>query len=216
MERKNYLNLAFVGLLLCATGCGGNKPSQSQKEKDKAYADSINAEVAAREAVKKVQDSLCVNVWGDVKFGMTIEEVSATNVFGQLKGNEEFYEVDVKKVSKELGTKYLRKVTLRFTEGERRLERIIFDSENELKPEQFPDMINDCHLIAAKIESGFQTKFEWEKDTVTTDDFNGSTFVVSILSLYYGNATVIANISPGYSENFYNYGLVVNHNEEFE
>ena len=93
MKKSIYLSLVFMGLLLTATGCG-NKKQASGGTDDQAYRDSVAAAKAAEEAAFNKADSLAFNVWGDVKFGMSIEEVSKTGVFGTLKGSEEWYDVD--------------------------------------------------------------------------------------------------------------------------
>lgn len=110
MKKSIYLTFVFIGLLLSVTGCG-NKQAKSGTD-DQAYRDSIAAAKAAEEAAQRVADSLSFNVWGDVKFGMTIEEVSKTGAFGTLKGSEEWYEIDGKVINKSLGTKAIRKSTI--------------------------------------------------------------------------------------------------------
>ena len=214
MKKSIYLSLVFVGLLLTATGCGNKQQAQGGAD-DQAYRDSVAAAKAAEEAAFKKADSLAFNVWGDVKFGMTIEEVSKTGVFGTLKGSEEFYDIDGKLVSKTLGTKALRMVTLGFNNDARKLERIIFNSLQDLPASRISDMEADIHLIASKIEEGGQTKFKYENENVTSDQVKVGAEVFHILSLCYGNASVTSNIGQ-MSEGKFDYDLVVSYNVSFE
>lgn len=214
MRKSIYLSLVFVGLLLSATGCGNKKQANSSAD-DQAYRDSVAAAKAAEEAAFNKADSLAFNVWGDVKFGMTIEEVSKTGVFGTLKGSEEFYDIDGKLVSKTLGTKALRMVTLGFNNDARKLERIIFNSLQDLPASRIPEMEADIHLIASKIEEGWQTKFQYENENVTSDQVKVGAEVFHILSLCYGNASVTSNIGQ-MNEGKFDYDLVVSYNVSFE
>ena len=213
MKKSIYLSLVFIGLLLTATGCGNKKQANSGTD-DQAYRDSIAAAKAAEEAAFNQADSLAFNVWGDVKFGMTIEEVSKTGAFGTLKGSEEWYEIDGKIVSKTLGTKVLGKVQLGFNNDARRLERIIFDSPQDLPASRISDMEADIHLIASKIEAGWQTKFKYENENVTSDQVKVGGEVFHILSLDYGNASVTSNIGQMTGGKF-DYDLVVSYNVSF-
>ena len=213
MKKSIYLSLVFMGLLLTATGCGNKKQAQGGAD-DQAYRDSIAAAKAAEEAAFNKADSLAFNVWGDVKFGMTIEEVSKTGAFGTLNGSEEWYDIDVQKLSKTLGTKVLRKVTLGFNNDARKLERIIFDSPQDLPASRISDMEADIHLIASKIEAGWQTKFKYENENVTSDKVKLRE-VLHILSIDYGNASVTSNIGQ-MNEGKYDYDLVVSYNSSFE
>lgn len=214
MKKSIYLSLVFVGVLLSATGCGNKKQANSSAD-DQAYRDSVAAAKAAEEAAFNKADSLAFNVWGDVKFGMTIEEVSKTGVFGTLKGSEEFYDIDGKLVSKTLGTKALRMVTLGFNNDARKLERIIFNSLQDLPASRIADMEADIHLIASKIEEGWQTKFQYENENVTSDQVKVGAEVFHILSLCYGNASVTSNIGQ-MTEGKFDYDLVVSYNVSFE
>jgi hypothetical protein len=213
MKKSIYLSLVFVGVLLSATGCGNKKQANSGTD-DQAYRDSIAAAKAAEEAAFNKADSLAFNVWGDVKFGMTIKEVSKTGAFGTLKGSEEWYEIDGKIVSKTLGTKALGKVQLGFNNDARRLERIIFDSPQDLPASRISDMEADIHLIASKIEAGWQTKFKYENENVTSDQVKVGGEVFHILSLDYGNASVTSNIGQ-MTEGKFDYDLVVSYNVSF-
>ena len=213
MKKSIYLSLVFIGLLLTATGCGNKKQANSGTD-DQAYRDSIAAAKAAEEAAFNKADSLAFNVWGDVKFGMTIEEVSKTGAFGTLKGSEEWYEIDGKIVSKTLGTKALGKVQLGFNNDAHRLERIIFDSPQDLPASRISDMEADIHLIASKIEAGWQTKFKYENENVTSDQVKVGGEVFHILSLDYGNAAVTSNIGQ-VTEGKFDYDLVVSYNVSF-
>lgn len=213
MKKNSILPLVFLSLLLSATGCG-NKKQQSCCTDDQAYRDSIAAVQAAEEAAFNKADSLAFNVWGDVKFGMTIEEVSQTGVFGTLKGSEEWYDIDGQKLNNTLGTKMLRKVTLGFNNDARKLERIIFNSFDNQPGSRVPEMEADIHLIASKIEAGWQTKFKYENENVTSDQVKvGQVF--HILSIGYGNASVTSNIGQ-MSEGKYDYDLVVSYNVTLE
>ena len=188
MKKSIYLSLVFMGLLLTATGCG-NKKQASGGTDDQAYRDSVAAAKAAEEAAFNKADSLAFNVWGDVKFGMSIEEVSKTGVFGTLKGSEEWYDIDGKVISKTLGTKALRKVQLGFNNDARKLERIIFSSLQDMPASRISEMEADIRLIAAKVEAGWQTQFKYENENATSDKIKvGEVF--RILSIDYGNASV--------------------------
>ena len=213
MKKSIYLSLVFIGLLLTATGCG-NKKQASGGTDDQAYRDSGAAAKAAEEAAFNKADSLAFNVWGDVKFGMSIEEVSKTGVFGTLKGSEEWYEIDGKVISKTLGTKALRKVQLGFNNDARKLERIIFSSLQDMPAARVPEMEADIRLIAAKVEAGWQTQFKYENENATSDKVKvGEVF--RILSIDYGNASVTANIGQMYEGKF-DYDFVVSYNSSFE
>ena len=202
-----------MGLLLTATGCG-NKKQASGGTDDQAYRDSVAAGKAAEEAAFNKADSLAFNVWGDVKFGMSIEEVSKTGVFGTLKGSEEWYDVDGKVISKTLGTKALRKVQLGFNNDARKLERIIFSSLQDMPASRISEMEADIRLIAAKVEAGWQTQFKYENENATSDKIKvGEVF--RILSIDYGNASVTANIGQMYEGKF-DYDFVVSYNSSFE
>ena len=213
MKKNIILPLVFLSLLLSATGCG-NKKQQSCCTDDQAYRDSIAAVQAAEEAAFNKADSLAFNVWGDVKFGMTIEEVSKTGLFGTLNGSEEWYDVDGQKLNNTLGTKMLRKVTLGFNNDARKLERIIFNSFDNQPGSRVPEMEADVHLIASKIEAGWQTKFKYENENVTSDQVKvGQAF--HLLSINYGNASVTANIGE-FNEGKFDYDLVVSYNVTLE
>ena len=213
MKKSIYLSLVFIGLLLTATGCG-NKKQASGGTDDQAYRDSVAAAKAAEEAAFNKADSLAFNVWGDVKFGMSIEEVSKTGVFGTLKGSEEWYDIDGKVISKTLGTKALRKVQLGFNNDARKLERIIFSSLQDMPAARVPEMEADIRLIAAKVEAGWQTQFKYENENATSDKIKvGEVF--RILSIDYGNASVTANIGQMYEGKF-DYDFVVSYNSSFE
>ena len=213
MKKNIILPLVFLSLLLSATGCG-NKKQQSCCTDDQAYRDSIAAVQAAEEAAFNKADSLAFNVWGDVKFGMTIEEVSKTGLFGTLNGSEEWYDVDGQKLNNTLGTKALRKVTLGFNNDARKLERIIFNSFDNQPGSRVPEMEADVHLIASKIEAGWQTKFKYENENVTSDQVKvGQAF--HLLSINYGNASVTANIGE-FNEGKFDYDLVVSYNVTLE
>ena len=213
MKKSIYLSLVFIGLLLTATGCGNKKQANSGTD-DQAYRDSIAAAKAAEEAAFNKADSLAFNVWGDVKFGMTIEEVSKTGAFGTLKGSEEWYEIDGKIVSKTLGTKALGKVQLGFNNDARKLERIIFSSLQDMPASRISEMEADIRLIAAKVEAGWQTQFKYENENATSDKIKvGEVF--RILSIDYGNASVTANIGQMYEGKF-DYDFVVSYNSSFE
>ena len=202
-----------MGLLLTATGCG-NKKQASGGTDDQAYRDSVAAAKAAEEAAFNKADSLAFNVWGDVKFGMSIEEVSKTGVFGTLKGSEEWYDIDGKVISKTLGTKALRKVQLGFNNDARKLERIIFSSLQDMPASRISEMEADIRLIAAKVEAGWQTQFKYENENATSDKIKvGEVF--RILSIDYGNASVTANIGQMYEGKF-DYDFVVSYNSSFE
>ena len=214
MKKIIYLPLVFMGLLLSATSCGNQKQAKDSAASDQAYRDSINAVKAAEEAAFNEANAHAFDVWGDVKFGMTIEEVSKTGVFGTLKGSEEWYEVDGKLISKTLGTKALHKVELGFNNEARKLERIIFNSFPDQPASRIPDLEADVRLIAAKIEAGWQTKFKYENENVTSDKVKvGQAF--HLLSIDYGNASVTANIGQ-FVEGKYDYDLVVSYNSSFE
>ena len=145
---------------------------------------------------------------------MTIEEVSQTGVFGTLKGSEEWYDIDGQQLSKTLGTKMLRKVTLGFNNDARKLERIIFNSFDNQPGSRVPEMEADVHLIASKIEAGWQTKFKYENENVTSDHVKvGQAF--HLLSINYGNASVTANIGE-FNEGKFDYDLVVSYNVTLE
>ena len=213
MKKSIYLSLVFIGLLLTATGCG-NKKQASGGTDDQAYRDSVAAAKAAEEAAFNKADSLAFNVWGDVKFGMSIEEVSKTGVFGTLKGSEEWYDIDGKVISKTLGTKALRKVQLGFNNDARKLERIIFSSLQDMPASRISEMEADIRLIAAKVEAGWQTQFKYENENATSDKVKvGEVF--RILSIDYGNASVTANIGQMYEGKF-DYDFVVSYNSSFE
>ena len=213
MKKNSILPLVFLSLLLSATGCG-NKKQQSCCTDDQAYRDSIAAVQAAEEAAFNKADSLAFNVWGDVKFGMTIEEVSKTGLFGTLNGSEEWYDVDGQKLNNTLGTKALRKVTLGFNNDARKLERIIFNSFDNQPASRIPEFEADVHLIASKIEAGWQTKFKYENENVTSDQVKvGQAF--HLLSINYGNASVTANIGE-FNEGKFDYDLVVSYNVTLE
>ena len=213
MKKSIYLSLVFMGLLLTATGCG-NKKQASGGTDDQAYRDSVAAAKAAEEAAFNKADSLAFNVWGDVKFGMSIEEVSKTGVFGTLKGSEEWYDIDGKVISKALGTKALRKVQLGFNNDARKLERIIFSSLQDMPASRISEMEADIRLIAAKVEAGWQTQFKYENENATSDKIKvGEVF--RILSIDYGNASVTANIGQMYEGKF-DYDFVVSYNSSFE
>ena len=213
MKKSIYLSLVFMGLLLTATGCG-NKKQASGGTDDQAYRDSVAAAKAAEEAAFNKADSLAFNVWGDVKFGMSIEEVSKTGVFGTLKGSEEWYDIDGKVISKTLGTKALRKVQLGFNNDARKLERIIFSSLQDMPASRISEMEADIRLIAAKVEAGWQTQFKYENENATSDKIKvGEVF--RILSIDYGNASVTANIGQMYEGKF-DYDFVVSYNSSFE
>lgn len=214
MKKSIYLSLVFIGLLLSATGCGNKKQAKSGTD-DKAYRDSIAAAKAAEDAAQHIADSLSFNVWGDVKFGMTVEEVSNTGAFGTLKGSEEWYEIDGKVLNKTLGTKTLRKVTLGFNNTPRKLERLIFDSFNDLPESRIPDMEADIRLIASKIETGFQTKFKYENENVTRDKLKVGQYF-RILSIGYGEASLVSTMTEEYDGNKFSYDLVVNYTGTFE
>ena len=212
MKKNIILPLVFLSLLLSTTSCG-NKKQQSCCTDDQAYRDSIAAVQAAEEAAFNKADSLAFNVWGDVKFGMTIEEVSKTGLFGTLNGSEEWYDVDGQKLNNTLGTKALRKVTLGFNNDARKLERIIFNSFDNQPGSRVPEMEADVHLIASKIEAGWQTKFKYENENVTSDQVKvGQAF--HLLSINYGNASVTANIGE-FNEGKFDYDLVVSYNVSF-
>ena len=213
MKKNIILPLVFLSLLLSATSCG-NKKQQSCCTDDQAYRDSIAAVQAAEEAAFNKADSLAFNVWGDVKFGMTIEEVSKTGLFGTLNGSEEWYDVDGQKLNNTLGTKALRKVTLGFNNDARKLERIIFNSFDNQPASRIPEFEADIHLIASKIEAGWQTKFKYENENVTSDQVKvGQAF--HLLSINYGNASVTANIGE-FNEGKFDYDLVVSYNVTLE
>ena len=213
MKKSIYLSLVFMGLLLTATGCGNKKQASSGTD-DQAYRDSVAAAKAAEEAAFNKADSLAFNVWGDVKFGMSTEEVSKTGVFGTLKGSEEWYDVDGKVISKTLGTKALRKVQLGFNNDARKLERIIFSSLQDMPASRISEMEADIRLIAAKVEAGWQTQFKYENENATSDKIKvGEVF--RILSIDYGNASVTANIGQMYEGKF-DYDFVVSYNSSFE
>jgi hypothetical protein len=214
MKKSIFLSLVFIGLLLSATGCGNKKQAQGGAD-DQAYRDSVAAAKAAEEAAFNLADSLAFNVWGDVKFGMTIEEVSKTGAFGTLKGSEDWYDIDGNVISKALGTKALRKVTLGFNNEGRKLERIIFNSLDNQPASRVPEMEADIHLIASKIEAGWQTKFKYENENVTSDQVKVGSEVFHILSVDYGNASVTSNIGQMYEGKF-DYDLVVSYNVSFE
>ena len=145
---------------------------------------------------------------------MTIEEVSKTGLFGTLNGSEEWYDVDGQKLNNTLGTKALRKVTLGFNNDARKLERIIFNSFDNQPASRIPEFEADIHLIASKIEAGWQTKFKYENENVTSDQIKvGQVF--HILSISYGNASVTSNIGQ-MSEGKYDYDLVVSYNVTLE
>jgi len=213
MKKSIYLTFVFIGLLLSVTGCG-NKQAKSGTD-DQAYRDSIAAAKAAEEAAQRVADSLSFNVWGDVKFGMTIEEVSKTGAFGTLKGSEEWYEIDGKVVNKSLGTKAIRKVTLGFNNPAKKLERIIIYSLDDMPESRIPEMEADVHLIASKIEAGWQTKFKYKNEGVTRDKLKAGQSIF-LLSIDYGCGSLVSNIIEAYGGNKFSYDLVVNYTGTFE
>ena len=135
-------------------------------------------------------------------------------IFGTLKGSEEFYDVDGKLVSKALGTKALKTVTLGFNNDARKLERIIFNSFDNQPASRIPEFEADVHLIASKIEEGWQTKFKYENENVTSDQVKVGP-VLHLLSVDYGNASVTSNIGQ-MSEGKYDYDLVISYNSSFE
>ena len=214
MRKSIYLSVVFMGLLLSATSCSNQKQTKDSTAADQAYRDSIAAAQSAEEAAFNEANSHAFNVWGEVKFGMTIEEVSKTGIFGTLKGSEEFYNVDGKLVSKALGTKALKTVTLGFNNDARKLERIIFNSFDNQPASRIPEFEADVHLIASKIEEGWQTKFKYENENVTSDQVKVGS-VLHLLSVDYGNASVTSNIGQ-MSEGEYDYDLVVSYNSSFE
>lgn len=215
MEKRTVLHLAFVGLLLSITACGNQKQKQDQEAQDAEYRAQIEAKTAAEEAARKVADSLCFNLWDGLKFGMTVQEVSQTKIFGTLKGNDAFYEVDAKQLSKTFGTKLLKKATLNFNNDGRRLESIVFDSPDGLTEDRLEDMVNDCRLIVAKVESCFQTKFQWEKESISKADFKDNK-IVRLIGADYGNSSVLVNFSETYDGGQFDYDVVVSYNSSFE
>ena len=108
----------------------------------------------------------------------------------------------------------LRKVTLGFNNDARKLERIIFNSFDNQPASRIPEFEADIHLIASKIEAGWQTKFKYENENVTSDQVKvGQVF--HILSIGYGNASVTSNIGQ-MSEGKYDYDLVVSYNSSLQ
>ncbi len=196
---RNVLCLLIIGLSLSLFGC---KNSAEQKAAEqKALKEKKDAEKAERIKKLKMEEARSLNIWKDVKFGMTRKQVLETNVFKSIGKEIDDFEVYGSYIipNKELST-----VKFNFGEKSDRLYSIDFLSRRTVTADHIDDMEEDCHRIISVMEEGFKEKLEWEKSEISILDFNeGKEF--ELLSVYYGQVSVWVKMGETYKGSQYYY-----------
>ena len=190
--------------LLLIVGCKDNTKVVQQK---------LSSKQNKQNSILKNEESLSVNIWKGVKFGMTKDEVAKTKTFGDLNGDNNVYTIDVTKTNVNLGifTRELGEVRIAFGEESGKLNFIHFLSKQNIYADHIDDMEEDCHKIVKVIEEGFKTKLKWENYSVDISDFNeGKRF--DILNQIYGDANIIVSMGKKYEGSIYYYEVMASYN----
>lgn len=195
--------LLFFVCLFFITGCVNTK-----KESNSEFVEKANDAYLANDV-----DSLSKNIWKNVRFGMTIDEVRNAKTFGDLEGDNQYYYIDVKNEDpSQLGvfTRELGEISISFGEKSGRLNFIHFKSKDNIYADHIDDMENDCHKIISIIEKGFNTEFQWKKYSVSITDFNeGERF--DALSQSYGDTHIIVSMGKRYEGCTYYYEILASY-----
>ena len=187
-------------LFLCL-GCKDNSKIARQK---------VANEKAKQERDDQIEESLSVNIWNNVKFGMSKEEVRNTKIFGDLEGDNRVYTITP---TSNLGifTRELGEVRIAFGEESGKLNFLHFISKENIYADHIDDMEEDCHKIIKVMEDGFKTKFEWKNNAVSITDFNeGKQF--DILSQTYGDTHIVVSMGKKYEGSIYYYEIMASYN----
>lgn len=204
MKSKGFILFVIISMLMSATSC----KEQKKKETEEEYKARISAQIAANEAQQRKEDSLSVNIFDDIKFGMTLDEIRQSGVFGELKGDYNVFDIDYRFVQFDFHTRELNKISLYFDGDSKKLYSIDFKSNEDITANHIDDMENDCHKLVGIFEKGFQTKFNWERESVSIMDFNeGDEF--TLLQEDYGDAFVVCKMGEKYAGARYYYEVSV-------
>ena len=157
------------------------------------------------------EDSLSVNVWKNVKFGMTIDEVRKAKTFGDLEGDNRVFTIKPSNPT-QLGvfTRELGEILIAFGEESGKFNFLHFKSKKEIYADHIDDMWDDCQKIIGVIEKGFKTNFTWKKNSISISDFNeGERF--DILNQSFGYTSITVSMGKKYEGSIYYYEILVDY-----
>ena len=166
-------------------------------------AEKKEAEKAERIKQYELEKARSLNIWKDVRFGMTREQVRETKVFkniGKIPDNFEIWGSYI------VGNKELKTVKFHFGEKRGRLYSIEFLSSRSITANHIDDMMKDCQNIVKGMEEGFKEKIKWKKEDVSVFDFNeGEEF--DIICTGFGQVSIWAKMGETYNGSEYYYSV---------
>ena len=170
MKKVLLLPLTILLTISC------NQKTKEQVGTQEAKPQLTVAEIRNREiqdSLKKVKnDSLALIAWGDVKFGMSMKEVLATETF---KGGRKYDDSITMEVERELkfkrafGLNEFWAIEAQFQENE--LTRIYIESTNLNTANQIDNLKRDCEILI----NNFTEKYgapSYKKSKVNISEFN--------------------------------------------
>lgn len=171
--------LIFCATLLTIISCN-QKPKVQIRDKE------INIPTTAEIRKKEIQDSidqirkdsLALIAWGDVKFGMSMKEVLATEAFrgGERDGNLISMNIDKAiELEKVLALNYLGRLTAEFEENE--LCRI-YTVSYYVEDSDINKLVSECDFLIRNFTNKYGTPI-YKKDRVNLSDFNSGEFMYS-------------------------------------
>lgn len=160
--------------ILVTIGC-------NQKQKEQVVSQESNPQLTAVEIKQEIQDSLkeaekdslALIAWGDVKFGMSMKEVLATETF---KGGDKFPDSNrismefnsVRNLRKAFGLNESSGIWAKFQENE--LTRIYIES-HYLTANSINDLVSDCDIFIKKFTEKYGEP-SYKKSKVNISEFN--------------------------------------------
>lgn len=201
---KNLLLILLVGLTFSLVGC--KKSAEQKAAEEKALAEKKEAEEAERIKQYELKKARSLNIWKEIKFGMTRKQLSETTYFKNADNDDFVLYVRMFNPSLGVSTRELDRVEFRFGEKKGRLYSINFISNKNVTADHIDDMMKDCHNIVKVMEEGFKEKIKWKKEDVSVFDFNeGEEF--DIICTDFGQVDIWVKMGETYKGAEYYYSV---------
>ena len=164
--------LLLLPMMLITISCNHKQKEQTKNPKTKTLTATEIRNQEIQDSLKQVKtDSLALIAWGDVKFGMTMKEVLATESFkgGNKYTNSIVMEYERKRIFiKSLGLNNLTRIETEFKENE--LTRINIESY-DLTANYLDDLVRDCNIFITNFTEKYGNP-SYQKDKVNISEFN--------------------------------------------
>lgn len=171
--------LILFAILLTVTSCNQKSKVQSENSEMKVpTAADIRKKEIQDSIDQRRKDSLALIAWGDVKFGMSMKEVLATEAFrgGERDGNLISMNIDKAiELEKALALNYLGRLTAKFEENE--LCRI-YTVSYYVEDSDINKLVSECDFLIRNFTNKYGTPI-YKKDRVNLSDFNSGEFMYS-------------------------------------